>query len=143
MCYNEQKTENVLLSAYILSSHISNDIYYLKVYLLCSIYLSVIYIANHKLVQGFSKGKNKLRFSCSVILYCMIITTKYSHTIHLSKAFLGVYKVNDLLIFVFFLIVTITIVPIETWYVLYNKRYSRKVTDFNDQSNLASDNDKV
>ena len=73
----------------------------------------------------------------------MIITTKYSHTIYLSIAFLGVYKVNDLLIFVFFLIVTITIVPIETWYVLYNKRYSRTVADFHDQSNLVSENDKV
>ena len=143
MCYNEQKTENALLSAYILFSHISHDIYSLKVYLLCSIYVSVLYIAKHKPVQVFSKRKNKLRFFCSVILYCMIIATKYSHTIYLSKAFLGVYKVNDLLIFVFFVIVTITIVPIETWYVLYNKRYSRKVADFNDQSNLVSNNDKV
>ena len=143
MCYNEQKTENVLLSVHILFSHISNDIYSLKVYLLCSIYVSVLYIAKHKPVQGFSKRKNKLRFSCTVILYCIIIKTKYSHTIYLSKAFLGVYKVNDLLIFFFFLIVTITIVPIETWYVLYNKRYSSKVANFNDHSNLVSDNNKV
>ena len=64
----------------------------------------------------------------------MFIKTKYSHTIHLSKAFLGVYKVKDLLIlvFCFVLIVTTAVAPIGTWYVLYDKRYSRKVADFND-----------
>ena len=73
----------------------------------------------------------------------MLITTKCSHAIHLSKAFLGAYKVNDLLIFVFcfVLIVTTAIVPIGTWNVLYNKRYSRKVDDFNDQSDLVNNND--
>ena len=77
------------------------------------------------------------------MLCCMLITTKCSHTIHLSKAFLGVYKVKDLLIFVFcfVLLVTTAIVPIGTWYVLYNKRYSRKVADFNDQSDLVNNND--
>ena len=71
----------------------------------------------------------------------MFITIKYGHTIHLSKAFLGVYKVKHLLIFCFVLIVTTAIVPIGTWYVLYNKRYSRKVADFNDQSDLVNNND--
>ena len=84
-----------------------------------------------------------MRFSCSIMLYCMLIRTKYSHTIHLSKAFLGVYKVKNLLIFAFCFIsvVTTAIIPIETWYVLCYKRYSRKVADFNDQSNLVNDND--
>ena len=71
----------------------------------------------------------------------MFITIKYSHTIHLSKAFLGVYKVKHLLIFCVVLIVTTATVPIGTWYVLYNKRYSRKVADFNDQSDLVNNND--
>ena len=73
----------------------------------------------------------------------MLITTKYSHTIHLSKAFLGVYKIKDLLIFgfCFVLIVTTALVPIGTWYVLYNKIYSMKVAHFNDQSDLVNNND--
>ena len=60
-----------------------------------------------------------------------------------AKHFLASIRLTICSFLFFFLIVTITIVPIETWYVLCNKRYSRKVADFNDHSNLVSDNNKV